>query len=373
MRYGFAIITCLNLFTFDFILRRRNTMKKQLLVAFFLLASAGSLLLNAQAGLSDYKVVHRFPVEGDGRWDYLCVDESSARVFISHGTVVNVVDENDGSLLGTIPDTRGVHGIAIANDLNKAFISNGMDSSVTVVDLKSLAFAARINVTGQNPDAILYDPYSHRVFVYNGRSANATVIDGSSNKVVSTIRLDGKPEASVTDRKGNVYVNIEDKSEIQRINSATLKVEQTWSIAPGEEPSGLALDNENHRLFAVCSNKMMVVIDALSGKVIATLPTGDGTDGAAFDPVLKRAYSSNGEGTMTVVQEVSPDEYKVLENVATQQGARTIAIDTKTHHLFMTTAEYGPVPEKTPENPRPRPPLKPGSFVLLDIAPPSHN
>jgi DNA-binding beta-propeller fold protein YncE len=348
-------------------------MKKHLFTVICLLAIVSSLLLNAQTKLSEYKIVNRFPVEGDGRWDYLCVDEATERVFISHGMVVNVVSEKDGSLLGTVPDTRGVHGIAIAPDLNKAFISNGMDSSVTVVDLKSLAFINKINVTGQNPDAILYDPYSHKVFVYNGRSASATVIDGSADKVVATIRLDGKPEASVTDGKGNVYVNIEDKSEIQQINSASLKVEQTWSIAPGEEPSGLALDNANHRLFAVCSNKMMVVVDALSGKIITTLPTGDGTDGAAFDPVLKRAYSSNGEGTMTVVQEVSPAEYKVLENVATQQGARTIAIDKKTHHLFMTTAEYGPVPEKTAENPRPRPTLKPGSFVLLDIAPVSQH
>jgi DNA-binding beta-propeller fold protein YncE len=344
-------------------------MRKHLFTIICLVVSVNSLLVNAQTRPSEYKIINRFPVEGDGRWDYLCVDESSERVFISHGMVVNVVSEKDGSLLGTIPDTRGVHGIAIAPDLNKAFISNGMDSSVTVVDLKSLAFIARVNVTGQNPDAILYDPYSHKVFAYNGRSASATVIDGSTNIVVATIRLDGKPEFSVADGKGNVYVNIEDKSEIQHINSTSLKVEQTWSIAPGEEPSGLALDNENHRLFAVCGNKMMVVVDAQSGKVITTLPTGDGTDGVAFDPVLKRAYSSNGEGTMTVVQEVNPNEYKVLENVTTQQGARTIAIDKKTHHLFLTTAEFGPVPEKTADNPRPRPPLKPGSFMLLDIAP----
>jgi DNA-binding beta-propeller fold protein YncE len=168
---------------------------------------------------------------------------------------------------------------------------------------------------------------------------------------------------------GKVYVNIEDKSEISCINPTTLEVEHTWSIAPGEEPSGLALDNVNHRLFSVCGNEMMVVVDASSGKVITTLPTSGGTDGAAFDPVLKRAYSSNGEGTMTVVQEIGPNEFKVLENIPTQQGARTITIDKKTHHLFMSTAEYGPAPEKTADNPRPRPSVKPGTFTVLDIAP----
>jgi YVTN family beta-propeller protein len=344
-------------------------MKKHFFTIICFLVSVSTLILNAQTKPSEYKVANRFHIEGDGGWDYLCVDESSGRIFVSHGMVVNVVNEKNGKLLGTIPDTRGVHGIAIASDLNKAFISNGRDSSVTVIDLTSLAFIAKANVTGQNPDAILYDPFSHKVFVYNGRSANVTVIDGSTDKVVATIKLDGKPEFSVTDGKGNVFVNIEDKSEIQCINSTTLKVEQTWNIAPGEEPSGLAIDNQNHRLFAVCGNKMMVVVDAQSGKVITTRPTGQGTDGAAFDPVLKRAYSSNGEGTMTVVQEISPDEYMVLENVPTQQGARTIAIDKKTHHLFLTTAEYGPAPEKTADNPRPRPTVKPGTFTLIDIAP----
>jgi DNA-binding beta-propeller fold protein YncE len=344
-------------------------MKKHLFTLICLLLSSCTFILNGQMKSPAYKIVNRFHIEGDGGWDYLSVDEPSGRIFISHGTEVNVVNEKDGKLLGTIHDTRGVHGIAIAPDLNKAFISDGMDSSVTVIDLKTLAFKNKVNVTGHNPDAILYDPFSHRVFAYNGRSSNATVIDGSTEKVLGTIKLDGKPEFSVTDGNGKVYVNIEDKSEIQCINPVTLKVEQTWSIAPGEEPSGLALDNENHRLFSVCSNQMMVVVDAESGKVIKTLPTGNGTDGAAFDPILKRAYSSNGEGTMTVVQEVNPDEYRVLENVPTQQGARTITVDKKTHHLFLSTAEYGPVPEKTASNPRPRPPVKPGTFTLLDIAP----
>jgi YVTN family beta-propeller protein len=333
-----------------------------------LILISGSISMKAQTGSSQYRIANKFHVEGDGGWDYLNADESTGRIFISHSTVVNVIDEKDGKLIGTIPDTKGVHGIAIAADLNKAFISNGRDSSVTIIDLTTLAFITKVTVTGQNPDAIIYDQFSHKVFAYNGRTANATVIDASTNKVIATIKLDGKPENSVTDGKGRVYVNIEDKSEISAINSLTNTVEQTWSITPGEEASGLALDNENHRLFAVCSNKLMVILDALSGNVITSLPIGSGSDGAAFDPELKRAYSSNGEGTLTVVQEMNPAEFKVLENVPTQPGARTITVDKKTHHIFMSTAEYE-APNPSAGNTNRRPAVKPGTFTVLDVAP----
>ena len=343
-------------------------MKKISMFIGCLILISGSIALKAQTGSSLYRIANKFHVEGDGGWDYLNADESTGRIFISHSSVVNVIDEKDGKLIGTIPDTKGVHGIAIATDLNKAFISNGRDSSVTIIDLTTLAFITKVTVTGQNPDAIIYDPFSHNVFAYNGRTANATVIDGSANKVVATIKLDGKPENSVSDGKGKVYVNIEDKSEISLINSKTNQVEQTWSIAPGEEASGLALDNETHRLFAVCSNKLMIVMDALSGKVIASLPIGSGSDGAAFDPSLKRAYSSNGEGTLTVVQEISQNEFKVLENVPTQQGARTITVDKKTHHIFMSTAEYEAATPSAGNTNR-RPAVKPGTFTILDVVP----
>ena len=341
--------------------------KLQFILICFVIISFSSLL-KAQTKSSEYKMANKFHLEGDGGWDYLTVDETAGRIFVSHSSVVQVLDEKDGTLLGTIPDTKGVHGIAIAYDLNKAFISNGRDSSVTIIDLPSLSFITKVAVTGQNPDAILYDPFSHKVFVYNGRTANATVIDGVTNKVVATIKLDGKPENSVSDGKGKVYVNIEDKNEIAVINSTTNKVDQTWSIAPGEEASGMALDNENHRLFAVCSNKLMVIVDANSGKVITALPIGDGSDGAAFDPVLKRAYSSNGEGTLTVVQEVGPDEFIILETVPTLRGARTITIDKKTHHIFMSTAEYEAVDATSGDSNR-RPSVKPGTFMVLDVAP----
>ena len=340
-------------------------MKKLLYILTCIALAAVSSLLSAKTKPSEYKVVNRFPLEGDGGWDYLAVDESTGRIFVSHSNVVQVVDEKTGKLIGSIPDTRGVHGIALAPDLNKAYISNGRDSSVTVIELNSLAFKSKIQITGQNPDAILYDKFSHKVFVYNGRTANATVIDALTDKVAATITLDGKPEFSVTDGKGRVYVNIEDKSEITVINSSSLKVEKIWSIAPGEEPSGLALDNKNNRLISVCGNKLMVIVDALSGKVITTLPIGEGVDGVAFDPSLKRAYSSNGEGTMTVVAEVGPDEFKVLETVTTKPGARTITVNKTTHHLYLPAAES----ESSEADHNRRPAAKPGTFMLLDIAP----
>jgi YVTN family beta-propeller protein len=319
-----------------------------------------SSLLIAQ---SNYKIGNKIHVEGEGGWDYLNVDEINGLIFVSHATVAQVIDIKTGKLAGTIPNTEGIHGIAIANDLNKGFTSNGRDSSVTVFNLKTFEVVTKIPTTGQNPDAILYEPYSQKVFTFNGRSNNSTVIDAKENKVVATIPLDGKPEFSATDGKGKVFVNIEDKSVINVINSSTLKVEQHWPIAPGEGPSGLALDNQNHRLFSVCGNKLMVVLDAETGKVITTLPIGDRCDGVAFDPEKKRAYSSNGEGSITVVQEVNSNTFKVLETVMTQPGAKTIAINKTTHHLYLTTAEYESAPSATNR----RPPVKPNSFVILDI------
>jgi len=323
-----------------------------------LIISSSSLIAQ-----SNYKIANKIHVEGEGGWDYLNVDEVNGTIFVSHATVAQAIDIKTGKLVGTIPDTKGIHGIAIANDLNKGFTSNGRDSSVTVFNLKTFEVITKIQVTGQNPDAILYDPYSQKVFTFNGRSNNSTVIDAKENKVVATIPLDGKPEFSATDGKGKIFVNIEDKSVINVINASTLKVEQHWPIAPGEEPSGLALDNQNHRLFSVCGNKLMVVIDAETGKVITTLPIVDRCDGVAFDPELKRAYSSNGEGSITVVQEENSNSFKVLETIVTQPGAKTIAINKTTHHLYLTTAEY----ESAPTADNRRPPVKPNSFQILDI------
>ncbi|MEH6405874.1 MAG: YncE family protein [Leeuwenhoekiella sp.] len=321
---------------------------------------------NAQA---EYKIVNNFHVDGDGGWDYLISDDSTGRLFISHSTKIQVINSKTGKLLGTIEDTRGVHGITLDTEANRAFISCGGDSSVMVIDLTTLKLIAKIKVTGENPDAILYDKFSEKVFVYNGLSSNATVIDAKTNLVLATIALAGKPEFSVSDGKGKVYVNIEDKSLITVIDSRSLKVENTWSLEPGEEPTGLSLDKEAHRLFAVCSNKKMVVMNSENDKIITTLDIGERSDGCAFDPVLKRVYSSNGEGTLTIVQEENENSFYVSNSIQTSKGARTICIDKKTHHIYLPTAKYGDAPEATAENLHPRPSIKPGTFTVLDITP----
>jgi len=342
--------------------------RSSIFTSFLLILISGSTLLG-QSSKSEYAVLNKIHLPGEGGWDYLSVDEASSRLFVSHGTVVQVLDLKTGQLAGTINETPGVHGIAIAQDLNKAFISVGRNASVKVVDLKTLALITDVKVTGENPDAIMYDQYSKKVFVFNGRTSNATVIDATTNAVVGTIALEGKPEFPVSDGNGNIFVNIEDKSLISVIDAKSLKVLKSWPIAPGEEASGLALDNETHRLFAVCGNKLMVVVDAIDGHVVANLPIGDGCDGVKFDPGMKRAVSSNGEGTMTIVQEVDKDNFKVLENINTARGARTLAIDTKTHHIYTPSAEFNPAPAATADNPRPRPSAKPDSFYVMDIAP----
>jgi DNA-binding beta-propeller fold protein YncE len=339
-----------------------------LFLSCFLLLFAGSDL-HGQQTKSEYSITNKIHLPGDGGWDYLTVDEAGGRLFLSHGTVVQVVDLKSGQLTGTINETPGVHGIALAQDLNKAFISVGRNASVKVINLRTLELIADVKITGENPDAITYDQFSKKIFVFNGRTANATVLDAATNAVVGTIALEGKPEFPASDGKGKLFVNIEDKSLISVIDVNTLKVLESWPIAPGEEASGLALDTETNRLFAVCGNKLMVVVDAVDGHVVANLPIGDGCDGVKFDPILKRAYSSNGEGTMTVVQEVNKDSFKVLENVPTMPGARTLAIDTKTHHIYMPSAEFNPAPAATAENPRPRRSPKPDSFYVMDIAP----
>lgn len=316
---------------------------------------------------SKYQVTNKIHVVGDGGWDYLTMDEVAGRLYISHGNVVNVVDAATNKLISTILDTKGVHGIALAKDLNKGFISNGRDTSVTVIDLTTLKSIARVKVTGNNPDAILYDSFSHKVFTFNGRSSNSTVIDAITNKVVGTIALIGKPEFPVTDSNGKIYVNIEDKSSICAIDVKSLKVVQTWQIAPGKEPSGLAFDVKNHRLFSVCDNKLLVVLNSESGKVVTTLKIGENVDGVCFDPALNRIYTSNGEGTMTIIQEKDANTFSVLETFPTQKGARTITLDSKTHKVYLPTAEFGNTPAPTAQNPHPRATVKPNSFAVLEV------
>ena len=324
--------------------------------------------LNGQNVFNGYKIVQQIHLEGDGFWDYLNADDATGMLYVSHGKMVHVVDMKTGKNVATITDVNGVHGIAIAPEFNKGFISNGADSNVTVFNTKDFSVIEKVAVTGKNPDAILYEPFTKSIITWNGRSSNATVIDAKTDKVIQTIALAGKPEAAVSDGKGKVFVNIEDKSEVCMINVKTWKVEQTWSVSPGEGPSGLALDIESHRLFSA-TDKLMVILDAETGKVITTLPTGGRVDGAGFDPGLKRAYSSCGEGLLTVVQEENANSFKVLANVPTQAGTRTISVSAETHRVYLPTAEFGPAPEKTADNPRPRPPLKPGTFTVLVVEP----
>jgi YVTN family beta-propeller protein len=337
-------------------------MKKTILIFGLIALSSISL---AQ---TKYKIASKVKVEGDGSWDYLVADELADKLFVSHGSVVQVIDLKQGKVIHSIPDTKGVHGIALAHDLKKGFISCGRDSSITVFDYETLKTINKIKIGGANPDAILYDAFSHKVFVYNGRSNNATVIDAKTEKEIATIPLEGKPEFSVTDEKGTIYVNIEDKNIITLINATTLKVEKSYSIIGGEEPTGLALDNVTHRLFTVCGNKKMIVMDAQNGKIIATLPIGDGCDGVAFDKELKCIYASNGEGNITVVKEEDANTFKIIETIETQKGARTISVNSKTHHIYTPTSEYEAAPtEATKDNPRKRPKVKSDSFVIFDI------
>ena len=336
-------------------------MNKKLLFSAIMIAMICFISVNVSAQKPEYRIAKTIQLSGDGGWDYLSVDEVNQKLFISHGSQVNVVDLKTSAEIAVVPETNGVHGIAIANDLNKAFISCGKDSSVSVIDLTSFKLLSKVQGTGKNPDCILYDQFSKKLFTFNGRSSNSTVIDANTLKVIATIPLAGKPEFAQTDGKGKIFVNIEDKSSLAIINAATLKVDKMWSIAPGEEPSGLAFDQLNNRLFSVCGNKLMVVSDAVSGKVVTTCPIGDGCDGVAFDSATKRIFASNGEGTMTVIQQVSADQYKVLETLPTQAGARTITVNKTTHHIYVSGGEYG---EGTG-----RRPVKPNTFKVLDIEP----
>ena len=271
-----------------------------------------------------------------------------------------------GKIMGDIPDTAGVHGVALAPDLGRGFTSNGRAGTVTIFDLKTLVTIGQVSA-GQNPDAIVYDPASKRVFAMNGRSHDATAIDAASGKVAGTVPLGGKPEFAVADDRGRVYVNLEDKSQLLALDSRKLQVVARWPLAPCEEPTGLTIDVEHRRLFAGCLNKLMAVVDAESGKIVATLPIGSGVDATGFDAGPQYAYASNGDGTLTVIHEDAPDKFTVVDNISTQRGARTMALDPATHQIYLVTADFGPPPPATPSQPRPRPPILPDTLVVLVV------
>lgn len=318
----------------------------------------------AAAG-SGYHVINTYKVGGEGGWDYLTADASARRLYISRGTHVIVLDLDSGKNIGDIPDTQGVHGIALAPELGRGFTSNGREGTVTIFDIKTLAPVGGKVKVGDNPDAILYDPASKRVFTFNGRSHDSTAIDAASGKVLGTIPLGGKPEFAASDGKGEVFVNIEDKSELAVIDANKLEVKAKWPLAPCTEPSGLALDRQHRRLFSGCDNKMMAVVDADSGKVLATPAIGAGVDATAFDNETGLAFASCGEdGVLTVVKEESPSKFSVVENVPTEKSARTMALDTKTHNVYVVSAKFGPRPAPTAANPRGYPPVLPDTFVV---------
>jgi YVTN family beta-propeller protein len=325
---------------------------------------AASLTAFAQ----QYKVVNRISFPGETGWDYLFADSTSRQLYVSHGDEVEVIDLDSQKAVGKIPGMSRIHGIAIADDLHRGFISDGGSNVVVVFDTKSRAELQRVKA-GTNPDGIVYDSYSKRVFAFNGRSGDATVIDAVTGSLAATIPLGGKPEFPVSDGSGGLYANIEDKSEIVKIDPKTMQVEKRWPLAPCEEPSGLAIDVKTRRLFSVCSNKLMAIVDADSGKVVSTVPIGDGPDAVAFDSGKKLVFSSNGQdGNITVVREDSADKYSVVGTITTEKSARTLALDSKLHNLYLSSAQFGPAPAATTDNPHPRPKIVAGSFHVLIVS-----
>jgi YVTN family beta-propeller protein len=322
------------------------------------IATACCLNAIAQSG---YHISKTFHIASVGGWDYLATDPGSNKLYVSHGTQVNVLDKTTGDSLGVIENTTGVHGIAFNDALGKGYTSNGRLNNVTVFDLKTNKPLSQI-ATGENPDAILYDPFSKTIITCNGRGKSLSIIDPTTEKVVATIPVGGKPETAVTDKAGKLFVNIEDKNEIVQVDMVKFTVLNHWSIAPGDGPTGLAIDIKTKRLFAGC-DKLLMVIDAETGKVIDKLPIGDGCDGVGFDAERKLIFTSNGEGTMTVIKEDSKSDFKVLENVKTKKSARTIAVDEQSHLVYLPAADFEPLPANAPEKARPK--MVAGTFQVL--------
>ena len=316
--------------------------------------------------VSGYRKTQEINLGGDGGWDYLTFDPERRLLYISRSTHVAVIDPDSGKEIGTISDTPGVHGIALAPDFDSGYTSNGRDGTVTVFDTRTLRQLARITV-GTNPDAILYEPVTRRVFTFNGGSHDASVIDAKSTTIIGTMPVGGKPEFAVADGRGSIYLNLEDKSEVLKIDARLLTIAARWPLAPCENPTGISMDVQRRRLFVGCSNRLMAIVDADNGHLIGTVPIGGGCDATAFDSRANVAFSSNGDGTLTVVRENAAGRYVVAENVPTKIGARTMALDPARQRIYLVTADYGPRPAATPAQPNPRPSILPGTFTLLVV------
>lgn len=316
-----------------------------------------------------YRITRRIPLKGENGWDYLAIDTKARRIYVTRGTRVDVLNTDTGELVGEVADTPGVHGVALAPALGRGFTSNGRNDTVTIFDLKTLAVIGTVK-TGSNPDAIIYEPVNKRVFVFNGRGQNATVFEAETGKIAGEIPVGGKPEFAAVDGAGTVFVNVENTNEILPINAQTLTVKGRWPVAPGTDPTGLAINAKAQRLFAGCGNKTLVVLDSRTGKVISTLEIGAGVDAVEADPNTGGIFTSNGiDGTLTVARMESPEKFSVVDTVATQRSGRTMAYDAETRHIFVIAAQFAPSPTPTPEVPRPPRTIEPGSVVLLELSP----
>ncbi len=339
-------------------------MRRSTLAWFALLLPACALA----AAAGGWKVVQHYPLGGNGGWDYLALDQATQHLYVSRSDRVVVVDARDGKRVGVIGGLSGVHGIALADDLHKGFISNGRGNSVAIFDRATLAVEQTVAVAAKDPDGIVYDPYSKRVFTFNGDSNDASVIDAVSGKLLGHVALPGRPEFPVSDGHGHVFDNIESANALVEIDPMTMKVTATWPLKDCEHPSGLAIDVAHQRLFSVCQNGVMAVTDATNGKPVASVPIGAGPDAARFDARRQLVLSSNGRsGTLTVAREETPDRYRVLANVPTQKSARTMALDEASGRVFLSAAEFGARPAPTAADPHPRPSVRPGSFQVLVV------
>jgi DNA-binding beta-propeller fold protein YncE len=310
-----------------------------------------------------YHLVQKGVLGGAGGWDYFAVDPDTGHVFIPRGSHIMVLD-SEGKLVADVPNAHGVHAIAFAPDLKQAFLS--AEHAAEILDTTTLKIVRDVQIPGRDPDAILYDAASKRVFTFNGRGGNdATAIDAQSGKLLGSVPLGGKPEFARADGSGNIYVNVEDKNQVVAFDAKTLKILNTWSIAPCDEPSGMAIDVAHKRLFAGCHNQIMAVVDYTNGKVVAAIPIGKGVDANRFDPGTGLAFASCGDGTITVAHQDSPDKYTVVQTINTQRGARTMALDMRNHNLYTVTAQFGPPPPPTQENPHPYPSVISKTFTLL--------
>ena len=334
-------------------------------------AMAAQAAENAPLPPPDYTVSRSWPLGGEGGWDYLALEASGARLFISRGDRVDVVETVSGKPVGSIANTSGVHGIAFAPALGRGFTSNGRSDSISVFELDSLRLIREVPVSGKKPDALLYEPRHDYIITANGESANLSVLDAQTLEAVATIALPGPPEFMATDDAGMVYVNIKTEAgKLAAVDAKSRTVKAVWPLPGCENPTGLALDANHHRLFSVCANQVMAVTDSLTGKQVARVVIGRGPDAAVFDPDLGLVFSSNGlDGTLTVIREETPDEYRVVATVTTQAGARTMALDPVSHRIFLAAATLGPAPQATPEQPHPRPSIVPGSFLILVAQP----